>query len=662
MPVRQPPSRYISITTDDKTITLTGGLDADPRLTSYFQQVQEGYDTAPKTRIELNEQFDDSKAAMNFPWTGGPQYGVNSVKLEPHMHYPGYFQQPVEPAGAVMVSGDYGIDPSNINTAHLVIRRNLPTFSKHFESHIATLNDQFDLSEEYEHSAYPFETLPGSNAPLSAVYLYPYRSTLLYQFRGSVTHINPEHDQEKADIINYGLEYSDKVRAGKTVNSYGVETPTKSVQALTTAMAEREASPETPTTPIHPFTRVYPQRARTALMNSYNRTKLPIADIEFRKAFRHIFITRPECYLMAIGDTPSIQVLNDEDMSACWSRYPHVIRALSPVYVEPSPSIPKYANWNWLLCNRVQGLTTGSNTLNLVDSVTKSIHGATVTPGKNLTTLNGASLELSFRDTRYFDVYEMLRIWMMYIHKRRMGSFFPSYNGYHLQNDFVASAGGNNKLPVGTQNYHGYNYLHPYDRALDYCASLYDIVTDETGSKILYWCKYYGIYPVNVANGALSNDGNAALTGEAKITATFQYQYKRENIFKNLVEFNFNAGICDNIGNMRDDVSMYLRDSLSYLNREKDVGGTTYTNSILHNYDGASSMFTGSPYIITEYSGLYDPWDFHSANKMIDARLGFVPIHYGNELINDTMNLGISNEEIPSTERRQTMVLQSNRV
>lgn len=640
----------------------SGNVSAAYRIADYFQpSARSGdYDLTAKTPIALSHKIvdDDRKPVKYYPLTCGPQYNTSKIAIQPYMHYQGYFAQPdPDKTAAVMITGNYGA-PDSTTTEHIVIRRFLPTYAKSAESHVFDTEGDGITLLPYKRYQYPSETLPGSSYPLTAVYLYPFRSSLLYQFRGAVTSMNPENDPEKQDIIDYGLEYNDKKRNGRTLASYGNISGNRRVVVTT---EERAATPETPTTPLHPFTRTYADRARSALITSYNRTRIPVADIEFRKAFRYIFITRPECYLMAIGDQPSIQVLNDEDMSACWARYPHVLRALSPVYVTSTTTIPKYANWNWLLCNRVQGLTTGGTTLNLVDSMTKSVRGATVIPGKNITTMNGATLDLSFRDTKYFDVYEMLRIWMLYIHKRRTGSFFPSYNGYHLQNNFITSPSHVDKLTVSSHMYNGYSYLHPYDRALDYCASLYDIVTNETGTKILYWCKYYGIYPVNISNGALANDANMPLTGEAKITATFQYQYKRENIFKNLVEFNFNAGICDNIGNMREDVSQYLRNSLAYLNRENGEGGTSYTNDALQNYAGASSMFTGSPYIATEYSGSYDPWDWHAGNKMISAKLQFIPLFYGQENMNASMNLGITNEAIPTSATRQTMVLQANR-
>lgn len=509
------------------------------------------------------------------------------------------------------------------------------TYAQTVKSHI-TMGPDLEPLEWIQGDAYeyPMELTPGTIEPYGSLGM---RNSYVYQFRGAVTFLNPEKDEEKQHIMDFGLELTDrKVHP----NDLGVSfTP-----------SEEQAAQLTPTTPFHPFTRSFPDRARSAIITSYNRTKLPVADIEHRKAFRHIFITRPECYLMTSTDQPSMQAMNDEDMNTCWLRMPHVLRALSPVYVTQCVSVPHYANWNFLLSNRVQGMTTGANTLTTVDSMTKGVRGATVLPGKNMTSNLGGSLELQFTDTKYMDVYEMLRIWMLYIHKRRTGQFFPPFNGYQYENAFYPAGSGG-------QRSGGFGLLHPYDRALEYCASVFDIVTNESGTKILYWCKYYGLYPTNVTSSILANTKNAALTGEATVSATFQYQYKQENLFKNLVEFNYNAGLVDSVGKTRSDVTAYLRNSVPFLYREDGKGGTSYTTGNLRNYKGAAGMFTGSPYIMTEMSGSYDPWRWGSNSKIVQATLGFIPLFYGQPDVNAAMNLGITNENIPSSEARQSLVL-----
>lgn len=472
----------------------------------------------------------------------------------------------------------------------------------------------------------------------------------MYQFRGAMTHVNPEHDPSKQEIMDYGLENALK---SKSIADYGsLDTRHTSQNEVREASQERAATPELPISPLHTFTRSYPDRARNTIMACYNRTRIPIADVEHRKAFRYIFISRPECYLMASLDTPAGQTIRDEDMNTCFYRSPHILQMLSPVYVVGNATAPQYANWNFLLSNRVQGLNAGGNTINVVDSMTKGVRGATVIPGKNLTTNVGGTLELQFLDDKYMDVYEMLRIWMLYIHKRRSGQFFPPFNNYAAVNAFPDALG----LGPGAG---GFMLSHPYDRALEYCASIYDIITNETGSKILYWCKYYGVYPINISNGLLSNGNNSALTQQAAVNATFQYQYKQENLFKNLVEFNFNSGIVDSTGRMRDNVAVYLRDSIPFLYREDFQGGTNTTAPSLKNYVGAASMFTGAPYITTEVSGKINPWAWKSSGLQVtQANLRFIPLHHVDEKLDEVMNSGLTNEWNPSADKRFSMTLQ----
>lgn len=455
-------------------------------------------------------------------------------------------------------------------------------------------------------------------------YLYgkfnlPYRQNWIYQFRGSTTPVNPENDPDKDYIINNGLENFDKSR-NSVDNANG---------------DELNASPLTPTSPLHPFMRMYADRGHEAVVCAYNRTRIPIADIEHRKAFRYIFITRPECYLMTRDDNLCQQAFQDDDIRTCWHRFPHVIRALSPVYISPSRNSKLgNANWNYLLSNRVMSMGNQGQTLSVIDSMTKSVRGATITPGKQVTSNLGGTIDLTFRDTKYFDVYETLRIWMWYIHKRRSGQFFPPFNGYQYVNGFT----------TGTVDTSGGSKMHPYDRAIEYGATIFDIITNETGTKILYWCKYYGVYPTNVQSTLLSNQQNAgAILGEATVTSTFQYQYKQENVFKTLVEFNYNAGLFDNMGKAYIEPEDLLHE-VPFLYRENGQGGSADTSAALKNYIGAASLITGSPFIISEASGSHDAWTWKDGDdvSIIDSFLRFIPLSYINPVMSKKLNLGIT--------------------
>jgi hypothetical protein len=394
-------------------------------------------------------------------------------------------------------------------------------------------------------------------------------------FAGSATNINSFNSVEMDRL----LEPDGFHRSEIQLNAHG--DPTK------------DGTPEQThafTSPLHPFTSLHPTVARNALFNHYNRTKLPVADAEWRKGFRHIFITRPECYIMAMNNGQAVlseQCTNDEDFYSAYMRVPHLCSLLSPVYVTGSFSLYDWqSNWNYLLSNRVMGLSNAQAALSIDENVPKSIEGFTVTPAKLFESESGASLELTFRDTRNLEVYDCLRLWMLYAYKCKRGILASSYNGYQYSNGFIQgidTTGTGTKIPSAQSLIY-----HPYDRALDYCCTIFDIVTNEAGSKILYWCKYYGCYPVTASN-SLSNENGAAITNEMNVSASFRYQKKKEFSIHNLVEFNYNAGLCDAMGN----VTGKAVSSLPFLLRED------YENPAF-NHLGAAGMFTGSPYIVLE--------------------------------------------------------------
>lgn len=424
-------------------------------------------------------------------------------------------------------------------------------------------------------------------------------------FSGATTHINPLKNSDKQEILDTSLEAYETRRIRES-NKKNYMQPRIS--------------------PLQPFTRMNPVTARQAEFTTYNRTKLPIADNAFRKGFRHVFFTRPECYIMAstIQDNYTLceQCAMDEDFASCYSRLPHVLEILSPIYVTGSFSNNSLnSNWNYLLSNRVSGMTVQQVSLSTnEENVSKSISGFSVVSPTTLDSIQGATLDLKFTDTKNFEVYEMIRMWMLYCEKRHRGVFSPPYNGYQYRNGFIKADESGTPLSVSPS--HGIIH-HPYDRAEEQMCTLFDIVTDESMTKILYWCKYYGVYPVSVASEGLSNDDNAPLT-ELKVNAQFRYQYKLEGVNKTLVEFNYNAGITDNIGRVKEDIAKLLNPSQPFVKN--------------NDYIGAAGMFAGTPYIVlgTQQN---DP-----LNKTVGITTPFLRFTgLTDNILNERLNNGIEN-------------------
>lgn len=434
-------------------------------------------------------------------------------------------------------------------------------------------------------------------------------------FSGSTTSVNPENDPEKNAIMKYGLENSEVKRInGHRFTDGGI-------------INIDDVPP--PLSPIHPFTRLdIPSMARALNLHAYNRFQYPIADLEHRKAFRNVFITRPECYVeeKSIEHGLCRQTLYDEDFSSAYGRTPYLIDLLAPVYVSGSFGTRKYDNINYLLSNRVKGLSVSETRLGIQDTVTKGVEGYTVTPGMHLESNQGGTISITFRETKYLEVYEFLRLWMLYIYKRKRGMFFPPYDKYSFENNFPETVVEGKKM--SDPDDYGYWY-HALNRAIEYGATIFDFVTNESNDRIIYFCKYYGIYPISVSVPGLSSSDSNVLSNELVVEATFQYQAKSEGRNKTLIEFNYNAGVCDHIGRAREDG---ITDS--------DIEGV-YSQAFTAQENislGAGEMFTGSPFVVmgvqTDYSNTRA-----NANKIAQPYLRFSP-HTNKDVMNHG-NLGI---------------------
>ena len=384
------------------------------------------------------------------------------------------------------------------------------------------------------------------------------------KFSGSSTLVNPTGDLEKALIAEEGYDYWDTFR-------YNYED-----------LQRRDKRYPSPLSPLRPFTSTDPVYAHKSVFSSYNRTLIPIADAEFRKGFKHIMISRPECYIMWNGKGLSQQAEYDIDFNSAYTRMPHICELLSPSYIaggrlEGTTGSGVLCNWNFLLSNMISTFSGDYKTsISTKEGTSKSIEGHTVLPGGTLQSTQGGTISITFRETKRLEVYECLKLWMLYIHKIRKGIFAPSYNGYMYENSY---------LPATTVKA-DYPMYHPYDRALDYTCSIFENITNETMSQVLYWDKWYGCYPIEATLNGIDSSSNS-VTGPLTVTAVFRYQYKApacRNI--NLIEFNYNAGLVDHIGHAK-----------TIPDTEPNYLVTEEINGV-HRYMGPTDLFTGTPYIV----------------------------------------------------------------
>jgi len=115
----------------------------------------------------------------------------------------------------------------------------------------------------------------------------------------------------------------------------------------------------------------------------------------------------------------------------------------------------------------------------------------------------------TFIDDKRIHVYRLIKLWVEYIAGVYRGRITPSENS-------------------------------ELNRILDYVSSVYYILTAEDGETILFWTKYFGVYPTTIPSSQYSWQ-HGELLSPNEIQVNFTYSWKQDFDPKDLIAFNYNA-------------------------------------------------------------------------------------------------------------------------
>lgn len=248
----------------------------------------------------------------------------------------------------------------------------------------------------------------------------------------------------------------------------------------------------------------------------YNRYKLVNPDELLQKGFAHIFFVKPSCSIFRPNSTKMRrQFRTNPDFMYTNANYPHVVRELS--------TLPQCGDhdFSFLLSNHVKSISLHDDDMEN-GTYGQSWSGYKIAYGRHdLQSKAASEISIDFGDTRDLAVFQMLRLWEKYISGVYRGDFIP--------------------YPTNIIN-----------KILDYTGAIYYIITAEDGETIIYWSKYYGVFPTNVPVTNLAwSQGTVLSSDKTDITINFAYSFKENYNFSSLYEFNFNSRI-ENIGNNHD--------------------------------------------------------------------------------------------------------------
>lgn len=285
----------------------------------------------------------------------------------------------------------------------------------------------------------------------------------------------------------------------------------------------------------------------------YNRFKVPDLNLAHNKTFTYVFFTRPDVNLLDPStNKPVDQVLNHTECAMTWRRYPELFKLLTDCNRCHDSN-----NFNMLLSNQVRSFDIQDEEIT-ANKVGKTWHEYEMQYGDTYTGRSAGTFRCTFDETSDYSIINLMKLWITYIDMVSRGAWSPSYN---LNNGDLSN------INMG--------YSHVYSKTIDYASSAYVFKCGPDGEDVLYWTKYYGVFPLNTGASSLSWDYSTPPSEGSKLNIAFAYSAKRDLSPISLVEFNNIAGV-------------------PLIGSGKDV---EYVSAYNENYNHIAKPYVGAPFI-----------------------------------------------------------------
>lgn len=239
-------------------------------------------------------------------------------------------------------------------------------------------------------------------------------------------------------------------------------------------------------------------------VSMYNRFKIAQPELELQNTFAHVFFTRPECNILATKSILTDQFSKDILFSSTFKSNPDIVRELT-----------EFGNTNHSfmlsLSNAAQGFGLNDEEIKS-DIYGKTYTGYAISYGKhNIESKTAGQFTVTYTDDKNLDIYRLHKLWIEYISGVYRGRYSPTI-------DMIMN------------------------KTIDYSSSLYYILTDETGEKILFWSKYYGVFPTTIPSSQYSWQAGTPLR-PSSLVINYNYSIKEDYNPYDLEVFNINANI-----------------------------------------------------------------------------------------------------------------------
>lgn len=297
--------------------------------------------------------------------------------------------------------------------------------------------------------------------------------------------------------------------------------------------------------------------ARAMKYYMYNRFKVPDQNLAHNKTFTYVFFTRPDLNLLDYTtQKANEQTMNHTEAAMVWKRYPELFKLLTD-----KKRCKDSNNFNMLLSNQVRSFSIQDEQITTVKAG-KSWHEYEMQYGDSYSGGGAGEFTCTFDEVADYSVINNIKLWITYIDMVSKGAWSPSYNLFNQTGDKTLG------------------FSHIFTKTLDYASSAYVFKCGPDGEDVLYWTKYFGVFPINTGANALDWDHSTPVGDSPKLNIRFAYSFKRDMNPISLIEFNHVAGV-------------------------PDLGGSiSYEDAYNPNYGHTSRPFVGAPFIAMKLGGI----------------------------------------------------------
>ena len=234
----------------------------------------------------------------------------------------------------------------------------------------------------------------------------------------------------------------------------------------------------------------------------YNRFKKADLSLMLRNGIPHVFFVRPSCNILDSNHKLLSALTGNKIFEYAYHSNEWILKEL--------------------VANNGQGhdfmmlLSNFASSFSLTDEyIDNSTYGKTFTGNQiaygqsNAHSKTAGTFEITFNDDKRLHIYQLHKIWCDYISGVYRGEIAPAVSSIK-------------------------------SKILDYTSAVYYIVTADDGETIIFWSKYYGVFPTTIPSNQYSW-GSGNTINDTKLSITYSYSYKEDFNPYSIMEFNYNA-------------------------------------------------------------------------------------------------------------------------